>query len=115
MVYGCFILSSKYWERFADELEETQVLTIFKACSEAKARKVIFTTYEDVGKLTQRAQKSQIISYGGDRIKPKFDGMKDAKEFANSLNIQVTHMITSYLDQVSNDEKMSESLHLSPS
>ena len=62
-------------------------------------KRVVFTTYEDVGRLTEKGLKSQVIGYGKG-AKPQFEGMKEAKKYAQSLNIQVVHMITSYLDQV---------------
>ena len=91
----------QHWERFDDKLEETQAFTIFKACGAAKTKKVVFSTYEDVGRLTSKGLKSQIISYGGSSgLKPTFDGMKEAMDYAKSMDIQVIHMITSYFNQV---------------
>ena len=75
------------------------MFTIFKACGDAKVRKVVFTTYEDVGRLTAKGLCSQITAYGRG-MKPQFEGMKEAKAYAKSLKISVVHMITSYLDQV---------------
>lgn len=100
LIKGCrkVFFVTQYWEKFADKLEETQVFTIFKACGDAKVRKVVFTTYEDVGRLTAKGLCSQITAYGRG-MKPQFEGMKEAKAYAKSLKISVVHMITSYLDQ----------------
>ena len=100
LIQGCeqVFFVTKFWEKFHDQLEETQVFTIFKACGEAKVKRVVFTTYEDVRKLTTKGLKSQVVGYGKG-TKSQFEGMKEAKKYAESLNIQVIHMITSYLDQ----------------
>jgi len=100
LIKGCrkVFFVTKYWENLKDELEKAQVFTICKACAKAKVKKIVFSTYEDVGKLQTKGLKSQIIGYNKEK-KPLFEGMKEVKDYANSLKIETVHMITSFLDK----------------
>ena len=93
-------LVTKFWTKFDGFLEESQVRTVFGACRTAGVHHVVFSTFEDMRNLRERGTKSQIISKDGGKIDPDFKEMEEILDYGASLGIVVTHMMTSYLDQV---------------
>jgi len=91
-------------------MEEQQAMTILSACYENNVKKIVFCTFEDTAELQSSGEKSQIRvdprkpirSDGTIRYYAKFEGMKDFDNVAKSLGIGITHMITSFVDQVRN-------------
>ncbi len=91
---------TKFWEKFDGSMEETQVRTVFDACAQANVNDVVFSTFEDTRKLRDKNEKSQIQPKSNGKLDPKFEGMRALLKYGKKRNITVTHMITSYLDQV---------------
>mmetsp|Transcript_23479 Transcript_23479/g.54556 ORF Transcript_23479/g.54556 Transcript_23479/m.54556 type:complete len:300 (+) Transcript_23479:161-1060(+) len=88
-----------HWEYFENDREEEQALSVLKACSRAGVGHVIFSTFEDTQQLKAAEQKSQLVPDKLGRIQPDFTKMKPIQNEARLMNINLTHMITSYLDQ----------------
>jgi len=106
---GCTkaFLVTKYWEKFDSRLEEQMATTILKACASVKPpiQNLVLATFEDTADLRRRGRKSQLIPTIDGRIFPSFKGMEAIDKVAKEWKVQITHMMTSYLDE--DDQKKS--------
>lgn len=93
-------LVTKYWERFENFVEEKQAMIVVEACSQKNVHHLVLSSFEDTKHLREKGLKSQIIPKRDGTIQPTFEGMQPLKELARQRNVQLTHMITSYVDQV---------------
>lgn len=93
-------LVTKSWDRFENFVEEKQALMVVEACSQKNVRHLVLSSFEDTKHLRQKGLKSQIIPKRDGTVQPTFEGMQTLKESARKRNVQLTHMITSYVDQV---------------
>ena len=93
-------LVTKYWERFDTNLEERQAYIIVNACASKNVQHLVLSSSEDTKELITKGLKSQIVPRRDGTIKPEFAGMKLLRKLAKARNVQLTHMITSYIDQV---------------
>ena len=98
---GCSqaFLVTKYWERFENSIEEKMAEVVLRGSAEAGIKRLVFATFEDTLDLRARNRKSQIVPTVDGRIYPKFDGMNSIIEMAKPLGVQVTNMMTSFLDE----------------
>ena len=92
-------LVTTYWDRFDSSLEEKQAFLVLNACASQHVCHLVLTSFEDTKALKEKGLKSQIVPRRDGTITPTFEGMKALKEAAREQNVQLTHMITSYLDQ----------------
>lgn len=97
-VHRAFLCLPK-WESFESPLEADQAALVLEACVSNQVPHLVFSTFEDTKLLRQKGLKSQIVPDAHGRIQPKFSSMKELKRNARRSNVQLTHMITSYLDQ----------------
>lgn len=106
---GCSraFLVTKYWEKFDSKLEEQMATNILKACATVKPpiKHLVLATFENTAELRLRGRKSQLVPTRDGRIFPRFDGMDAIDKQAKKWRVQITHMMTSYLDE--EDEKKS--------
>lgn len=104
---GCTraFLVTKYWERFDSSLEEQMATNILTACSKMGIQHLVLATFEDTAELKRRGKKSQLVPTRDGRIFPRFDGMASIDNYAKESGVQITHMMTSYLDEA--DQKRS--------
>jgi hypothetical protein len=93
-------LVTTYWERFENALEEKQASIVVEACSKKNVHHLVLSSFEDTKLLREKGLKSKIVPKRDGTIQPKFEGMQRLKELALERNVQLTHMITSYVDQV---------------
>lgn len=98
---GCSqaFLVTKYWERFENPIEEEMAKVVLIGSAEAGIKRLIFATFEDTQELRVRNRKSQIVPTQDGRIYPKFDGMDSIISMAKPLGVQITNMMTSFLDE----------------
>lgn len=98
---GCTraFLVTKYWERFDSSLEEQMATNILTACSKMGIKHLVLATFEDTTELRLRGKKSQLVPTRDGRIFPRFDGMSGIDNYAKEAGVQITHMMTSYLDE----------------
>ena len=94
-------LVTKYWERFDSVLEEQMATNILRACAKVQPpiKHLVLATFEDTSELRARGRKSQLVPTKDGRIFPRFDGMAAIDKMAREWRIQITHMMTSYLDE----------------
>ena len=80
---------------------------ILRACARVKPpiKHLVLATFEDTTELKLRGRKSQIVPTRDGRIYPRFDGMANIDRLAKDWGVQITHMMTSYLDE--EDQKKS--------
>eukprot|EP00545_Synedropsis_sp_CCMP1620_P003336 CAMPEP_0119014844 /NCGR_PEP_ID=MMETSP1176-20130426/10419_1 /TAXON_ID=265551 /ORGANISM="Synedropsis recta cf, Strain CCMP1620" /LENGTH=261 /DNA_ID=CAMNT_0006968089 /DNA_START=50 /DNA_END=833 /DNA_ORIENTATION=- len=97
-VHRAFLCLGK-WESFGSRIEQEQATLILQSCIAAKVPHLVFSTFEDTKELREKGEKSQIVPDAQGRIRPKFREMKELKREARKNRVQLTHMITSYLDQ----------------
>ncbi|KAI2491201.1 NmrA-like family [Fragilaria crotonensis] len=102
------VLCLTHWEKFESKHDAEQAELILAACIKNKVPHLVFSTFEDTKFLREKGLKSQIIPDAEGRIRPKFKAMKGLKRMARENRVQLTHLITSYLDQ----EKSKKSLCL---
>jgi hypothetical protein len=106
---GCSraFLVTKYWEKFDSKIEEQMAINILKACADVNPpiKHLVLATFEDTKELKMRGRKSQLIPTKDGRIFPRFDGKKNIDKLAKEFGVQMTHMMTSYLDE--DDQKKS--------
>lgn len=98
---GCSraFLVTKFWEKFESRMEEQMATNILKACAEMKIKHLVLATFEDTAMLKLRGKKSQLVPTKDGRIFPRFDGMAAIDAYAKERGVQLTHMMTSYLDE----------------
>jgi hypothetical protein len=98
---GCYqaFLVTKYWERFENRVEEEMAEVVLRGSAEAGIKRLILATFEDTLELRRRNRKSQIMPTVDGRIYPKFEGMESIIAMAKPLGVQITNMMTSYLDE----------------
>lgn len=98
---GCqsAFLVTKYWERFESPVEEAMAKVVLSASAEAGISRLVLATFEDTRELRMRNRKSQLIPTADGRIFPKFDGMNAIDAMGKKVNVSITHMFTSYLDE----------------
>eukprot|EP00339_Tiarina_fusa_P006672 CAMPEP_0117027878 /NCGR_PEP_ID=MMETSP0472-20121206/20323_1 /TAXON_ID=693140 ORGANISM="Tiarina fusus, Strain LIS" /NCGR_SAMPLE_ID=MMETSP0472 /ASSEMBLY_ACC=CAM_ASM_000603 /LENGTH=273 /DNA_ID=CAMNT_0004735217 /DNA_START=172 /DNA_END=993 /DNA_ORIENTATION=+ len=106
---GCTraFLVTKFWERFDSKLEEQMAVNILRACASVKPpiKHLVLATFEDTAELKLRGRKSQLVPTQDGRIFPRFGGMESIDSMAKQWGVQITHMMTSYLDE--EDQKKS--------
>lgn len=104
---GCqqAFLVTKYWERFENWIEEDMCKVVLQACADVGVQRLVLATFEDTANLRVRGGKSQIMPTADGRIFPKFDGMNSIWNVAKGLGVQVTNMMTSYLDEADGSKK----------
>jgi len=99
---GCSraFLVTKYWEKFDSKIEEQMAVNILKACATATPpiQHLVLSTFEDTAALRAQNRKSQLVPTSDGKIYPRFDGMKTIDQQAKEWKVQITHMMTSYLD-----------------
>jgi NmrA-like family len=105
---GCSqaFLVTKYWERFENPIEEEMAKVVLVGSSEAGIKRLVFATFEDTNELRARNRKSQIVPTVDGRIYPKFDGMESIIAMAKPLGVQITNMMTSFLDEPSTKKSL---------
>lgn len=106
---GCtraFVVT-KYWEKFDSSLEEQMATNVLRSCAKVQPpiHTLVLSTFEDTKDLIARGRKSQLVPTVDGRIFPRFEGMARIDQMAKDWNIQLTHMMTSYLDE--DDQKKS--------
>jgi hypothetical protein len=106
---GCtraFVVT-KYWERFDSKIEETMATNILRACAHANPpiKHMVLATFEDTKDLVARNRKSQLVPTVEGKIFPRFEGKKTIDKNAKKWKVQITHMMTSYLDDGVNNRK----------
>jgi hypothetical protein len=99
---GCTraFLVTKFWEKFESKMEEQMASNILTACAEMKIQHMVLATFEDTANLKLRGKKSQLVPTKDGRIFPRFDGMSGIDAFAKERGVQITHMMTSYMDEL---------------
>jgi hypothetical protein len=106
---GCSraFLVTKYWEKFDSKIEEQMAINILKACADVNPpiKHLVLATFEDTKELKMRGRKSQLVPTKDGRIFPRFDGKRNIDKLAKEFGVQMTHMMTSYLDE--DDQKKS--------
>ncbi|GAX19631.1 hypothetical protein FisN_19Hh211 [Fistulifera solaris] len=104
---GCqqAFLVTKYWGRFENPIEEGMARVVLQACSEAGVTRLVLASFEDTTELRNRGLKSQLRPTADGRIFPNFDTMASIDAQAKKVNVQLTHMFTSFLDEA--DKKRS--------
>ena len=97
---GCTraFLVTTYWEKFESRMEEQMATNILSACADMKIQHMVLATFEDTNMLKLRGKKSQLVPTKDGRIFPRFDGMASIDAYAKERGVQMTHMMTSYLD-----------------
>jgi NmrA-like family len=105
---GCqqAFLVTKYWERFESPVEEQMAKVVLSASAEAGIQRLLLATFEDTQELRLRNRKSQLIPTVDGRIFPKFDGMNAIDALGKRVGVQITHMMTSYLDDGSSKKSL---------
>ena len=100
---GCSraFLVTKFWEKFDSKLEEQMATNILKACASVSPpiSHMVLATFEDTAALRLRGRKSQLVPTRDGRIFPTFNGMASFDAMAKEWGVQITHMMTSYLDE----------------
>lgn len=98
---GCSkaFLVTKFWEKFESRMEEQMATNILKACADMNMKHLVLATFEDTATLKLRGKKSQLVPTKDGRIFPRFDGMSSIDAYAKERGVQITHMMTSYLDE----------------
>jgi len=106
---GCSraFLVTKYWQLFDSKIEEQMAVNILRACAHATPpiKHLVLSTFEDTKELILRKRKSQLVPTKDGKIYPRFEGMLKIDQMAKEWKVQITHMMTSYLDEV--DQKKS--------
>jgi NmrA-like family len=106
---GCSraFLVTKYWEKFDSRIEEQMAVNILRACSDVSPpiKHLVLSTFEDTKELKMRNRKSQLVPTRDGRIFPRFDGMVNIDRMAKKWGVQITHMMTSFMDE--DDQKKS--------
>jgi len=105
---GCqqAFLVTKYWERFENAIEEQMAKVVLDASSQVGIKRLVLATFEDTLELRMRGRKSQIMPTVDGMIYPRFEGMEGIDAMAKGLGIQLTHMMTSYLDEASSKKSL---------
>jgi len=108
--HGCqqAFLVTKYWERFESAIEEHMAEVVLTASAEVGIKRIVLATFEDTRELRLRGRKSQLMPTVDGKIYPNFEGMDSIQAMAKQKGVQITHMMTSYLD----DEEHKRSLIL---
>jgi len=106
---GCsraFVVT-KYWEKFDSKIEELMAVNILRACASADPpiKHLVLATFEDTKELIARNRKSQLVPTVDGKIYPRFEGMKAIDQQAKEMKVQITHMMTSYLDDGNDNRK----------
>jgi len=106
---GCsraFVVT-KYWEKFDSKIEEQMAVNILRSCANAEPpiKHLVLATFEDTKELVARKRKSQLVPTVEGKIYPRFEGMKAIDGKAKEWKVQITHMMTSYLDKGEDDRK----------
>ena len=94
------------WEKFDSKHEAEQANLILKACITNHVPHLVFSTFEDTKQLREKGLTSQIVPDAEGRIRPKFEDMKVLKREARKNKVQLTHMITSYLDKENSKQSL---------
>lgn len=99
---GCSraFLVTKYWEKFDSKIEEQMAVNILRACAHADPpiKHLVLATFEDTKELMSRKRKSQLLPTMDGKIYPRFEGKKTIDKQAKEWKVQITHMMTSYMD-----------------
>lgn len=99
---GCSraFLVTKYWEKFDSKIEEQMAVNILRACAHADPpiKHLVLATFEDTKELLARNRTSQLVPTKEGKIYPRFEGKKVIDQYAKEWKVQITHMMTSYLD-----------------
>lgn len=93
------VLCLSHWETFESVREAQQAELILTACCANRVPHLVFSTFEDIRALRDKGLKSQLVPDQHGRIRPKFTAMMELKKMARQNGVQLTHLITSYLDQ----------------
>jgi len=106
---GCsraFVVT-KYWEKFDSKIEEQMVGNILRSCAHAEPpiKHLVLATFEDTKELIARKRVSQLVPTIDGKIYPRFEGKKPIDKKAKEWGVQITHMMTSYLDDGQNNRK----------
>mmetsp|Transcript_18827 Transcript_18827/g.52607 ORF Transcript_18827/g.52607 Transcript_18827/m.52607 type:complete len:285 (-) Transcript_18827:129-983(-) len=100
---GCSraFLVTKYWEKFDSKIEEQMAINILRACAHADPpiKHLVLATFEDTKELLSRNRTSQLVPTKEGKIYPRFEGKKQIDQQAKEWKVQITHMMTSYLDE----------------
>lgn len=106
---GCsraFVVT-KYWEKFDSKLEEQMASNILRACAHAQPpiSHLVLATFEDAKELIARKRVSQLVPTVDGKIYPRFEGKKPIDKQAKDWGVQITHMMTSYMDDGKDNRK----------
>lgn len=104
---GCSraFLVTKYWEKFDSKIEEQMAVNILRACAHGAIKHLVLSTFENTKDLKLRRLKSQLVPTKDGKIYPRFEGKQKIDQMAKEWKVQMTHMMTSYLDE--SDDKRS--------
>lgn len=104
---GCSraFLVTKYWEKFDSKIEEQMAVNILRACAHGAIKHLVLSTFENTKDLKLRRLKSQLLPTKDGKIYPRFEGKQKIDQMAKEWKVQMTHMMTSYLDE--SDDKRS--------
>ena len=106
---GCsraFVVT-KYWEKFDSKIEEQMASNILRACAHAEPpiKHLVLATFEDTKELITRKRVSQLVPTADGKIYPRFEGKRLIDKQAKDWKVQITHMMTSYLDDGEKNRK----------
>ena len=106
---GCtraFVVT-KYWEKFDSTIEEQMASNILSACAHANPpiKHMVLATFEDTKELIARNLVSQLVPTVDGKIYPRFEGKKPIDKLAKKFKVQMTHMMTSYMDDGKDNRK----------
>jgi putative NADH-flavin reductase len=104
-VHRAFLCLS-HWEKFQSTYEAQQAELILQACITNHVSHLVFSTFEDAKMLREKGMVSQIVPDLQGRIRPNFRNMKHLKRLARENHVQLTHMITSYVDQENSSKSL---------
>jgi hypothetical protein len=99
-------LVTKYWERFESHIEEGMAKVVLDGCSQVGVKRLVLATFEDTRELRLRGVKSQIRPTADGRIFPSFEAMDSIHAMAKHCGVQITHMLTSYLDEADSKKSL---------
>lgn len=105
---GCqqAFLVTKYWERFENPIEEQMAKVVLACSADVGIKRLVLATFEDTHELRTTGRKSQLMPTPDGLIYPKFEGMESIDNMAKGLGIQITHMMTSYLDEADSKKSL---------
>jgi putative NADH-flavin reductase len=105
---GCqsAFLVTKFWQRFESPIEEQMANVVVTASADVGIKRLVLATFEDTLELRLRGRKSQLQPTVDGRIFPSFTGMDAIDALSKEKGVQITHMMTSYLDEADSKKSL---------